>query len=174
MLNSFRYPASEDGCRRFGEAIAGIAKRGRPQLPRKLCGTGLFRRPFRIKRHRSSFCLRETRPAGEAPFNSAQAGLSLALVVWAAGGLCLSFRVLRGWLRVRAAARSFRYHNSGTLVDLLEECASGRARPSPASSCRVGPRLHTDCRRAVSTGDRAAFRPVDDARAGRTAGRLGA
>ena len=46
------------------------------------------------------FVLCETRPAGEAPFNSAQAGLSLALVVWAAGGLCLSFRVLRGWLRV--------------------------------------------------------------------------
>ncbi len=83
---------------------------------------------------------RETRPAGEAPFNSAQAGLSLALVVWAAGGLCLSFRVLRGWLRVRAAARSFRYHNSGTLVDLLEDARQvvrGRRLPRVAESDHV-------------------------------------
>ncbi|HEV8000296.1 MAG TPA: M56 family metallopeptidase, partial [Planctomycetaceae bacterium] len=83
---------------------------------------------------------RETRPVGEAPFNPAQAGLSLALVVWAAGSLCLSFRVLRGWLRLRAAARSFCFHNSGTLVDLLEDARQvvrGRRLPRVAESDRV-------------------------------------
>jgi beta-lactamase regulating signal transducer with metallopeptidase domain len=86
----------------------------------------------------SQFVLsRETPPAGETSFNPAQAGLTLALVGWAAGSLFLSFRVLRGWLRLRAAARSFCFHNSWTLVDLLEEARQvvrGRRLPRVAES----------------------------------------
>jgi beta-lactamase regulating signal transducer with metallopeptidase domain len=82
----------------------------------------------------------ETTRAGEASFNPAHASLRLALIVWAAGSLLLSLRVLRGWLWLRAAARSFRYHNSGMLADLLQQArqvVQGRRLPRVAESDHV-------------------------------------
>jgi beta-lactamase regulating signal transducer with metallopeptidase domain len=82
----------------------------------------------------------EIAPVAESSFKPIQAGLTLILLVWGSGSLFLSWRVLRGWLRLRVAGRSFRFHTSGMIVELLEEAREvvrGRRLPRIAESDHV-------------------------------------
>lgn len=82
----------------------------------------------------------EVPSAGGASYQFARAGATSALLLWTVGSLFLTMRVVRGSLRLRALRRSLRFHDSGLIVDLLEEArraVGGRRLPHVAESDRV-------------------------------------